>query len=123
MDMEGICSKPELRVSVARTFRERLGGLLARPPLGPEEALLLMPCRSIHTFGMGYGLDILFLDKDGDILAAHRGLTPWRMLHGPRGAVMTLEMAAGTLDRLGHLGAGDWRRIILAAGVSIPCPA
>jgi len=47
-------TQPVLKVRVAATFLQRLSGLLGKPPLSSGEALLIKPCRDIHTFGLGY---------------------------------------------------------------------
>lgn len=78
----------------------RLRGLLCRAPLrAAVEGLLLVPCGGVHTFWMGYALDVVFLDADQRVLGWQRGLRPWRAT-GWRGARCTLELAAGSLERL-----------------------
>jgi uncharacterized membrane protein (UPF0127 family) len=78
---------------------ERVRGLLGRPPLGDHEALLLDRCGSVHTFGMRYPLDLVFMDREWMIRKLARALAPWRMAWSVR-AAFTLEMPAGTIDRL-----------------------
>lgn len=89
---------------VARVWRAdnpftRLRGLLARPPLGAGEGLLLAPCGSVHTMGMGYPLDVVFLSKEAQVLGWRAGVRPWRAA-AHRGAYATLELAAGGLETL-----------------------
>jgi uncharacterized membrane protein (UPF0127 family) len=79
--------------NVARTTNawDRLRGLLGRPRLQAGEGLLIDPCPSVHTIGMGYPLDLVFLD--------------------PENARATLELAPGSLKTL-NLRLGDrleWR--------------
>ncbi|HEX7814873.1 DUF192 domain-containing protein [Dyella sp.] len=95
----GHCVVP--RTWLADTAWSRLCGLLGRPPLRPdaEEALLLSPCGAVHTIGMRYALDIVFLDRIGRVLDCHAALSPGRMRHC-RGARLTLELSAGSLARL-----------------------
>ena len=85
------------RVVRADGFLSRLRGLLGRTGLEPGEALLLVPCGSIHTLGMRFPIDALFLDADGIVLRALPDLRPWRLPRPVKGATMVLEMAAGTL--------------------------
>jgi uncharacterized protein len=56
---------------VAEGFRERLLGLagVAEPPAGT--ALLIPRCRAVHTFGMRFRLDVLFVTLDEDRLVVH----------------------------------------------------
>jgi hypothetical protein len=73
-------------------------GLLGRNGLPRSEALLIENCRSIHTIGMRFPLDVLFLDGDGRVVRASAGLPPWRMARGGRAARFALEAEAGWLD-------------------------
>jgi hypothetical protein len=82
----------------ANTF-ERMRGLLFRPALEPDEALLIAPCNAIHTAGMRYTLDVAFLDRHDRIRKLVTGLKPWRAA-GCISAGKTLELAAGTAVRL-----------------------
>ena len=47
------------RLCLAATFWDRLMGLF--PCRSSDEILLIAPCRSVHTFGMGYAIDIAFI--------------------------------------------------------------
>ena len=60
---------------VASSFRERLLGLALRPP---GEPLLIPRCRSVHTFGMRYPLDLYWLDADGNLVRVDSAVPPWR---------------------------------------------
>jgi len=82
------------RVRCADNALTRLRGLLARPPLGPGEALLLSPCASVHTCFMGAAIDVVYLDGDFTVVTVVAALPPWR-LSAARGARHTLELAAG----------------------------
>lgn len=78
-------------VAVATTLRARLLGLagLAREDGGA--GLLIPRCASVHTFGMRFQLDLVFLDRDGRELAIHRRVPP-RRLRWHRGAAAVLEI-------------------------------
>jgi uncharacterized membrane protein (UPF0127 family) len=80
----------------ARSPWQRLRGLLGRRPLSADEGLLLSPCRSVHTLGMGYPLDIVFLDPHGRVVKCVAGLKSYRTA-ASRQAHHTLELAAGTI--------------------------
>ena len=63
---------------MARSRRARLLGLaLRRRP--PAHALLLPRCRSVHTFGMRFPLDLVWLDRDGRVLRVDEAVPPWRV--------------------------------------------
>lgn len=87
------------RVRRADSFGERLRGLLFLPPLGEGEGLWIDPCRSIHTFGMGYAIDALFLDADGVAVRLYPRLAPWRATRLVARARTVLELPAGVLER------------------------
>jgi len=91
---------------------ERTRGLLGRPPLQAGEGMLIADCRLVHTFGMRYRLDLAFLDGRGRVRKTVAALAPGR-LAGSLPAQATLELAPGTLARIG-LQEGDclsWREI------------
>ncbi len=91
---------------------DRTRGLLGRPPLKAGEGMLIDACRLVHTVGMGYHLDLAFLDRQGKVRKLVKALAPVR-LAGSLAARATLELAPGTVERIG-LSEGDclkWREI------------
>jgi uncharacterized membrane protein (UPF0127 family) len=89
-----------LRVSVAGSMFERMRGLLARPALQEGEGMLLPSCRLIHTFGMRYPIDVVYLGQGGRVLKVTAALAPRRM-GGHLRARGVLELAAGAAQRCG----------------------
>lgn len=83
-----------LHVSVARGFFARLVGLLGQRSLAPGHALLITPCNNVHTFFMRFAIDVVFIDREGAVLAIMPHLAPWRMAAALR-AHACLELAAG----------------------------
>ncbi len=78
-------------VRVARSLHSRLLGLAF---LGRDEAgsgLLIPRCASVHTFGMRFPLDLLFLDERGEPLAIRIRVPPCRVAFA-RGAAAVLEV-------------------------------
>ncbi len=104
----GRCVVP--RVWRAASARERMRGLLGRPPLAADEGMLIDACGMVHTFGMRYRLDLAFLDSLGRVCKLVYGLQPARCAGSLR-ARATLELAAGTLEKSGlKIGDSlDWR--------------
>jgi uncharacterized membrane protein (UPF0127 family) len=79
---------------VARRFAERLIGLSwsGRPR---ALALLIPRCRSVHTFGMRFPLDLYWLGPSGDVIRVDRGVRPWRIARCPQArAVVELPSPA-----------------------------
>jgi uncharacterized membrane protein (UPF0127 family) len=79
---------------------ETTRGLLGRPALQSDEGMLIHDCRLIHTVGMRYALDLAFLDRAGKVRKLVSKLAPLRMA-GSFAACATLELAPGTLARIG----------------------
>lgn len=88
-------------VTVADSFLSRLRGLLGRPPMRDGQGMLLLDCASVHTVGMGYPIDVAFLDAQGTVVRSYDALEPWRVGIGGDGAVHALELPAGRLRETG----------------------
>ena len=54
-----------MNIRVAATRQERMRGLRGLDRLPPGEALLFTACRSVHTFGMRFPIQVAFLAADG----------------------------------------------------------
>ena len=89
------------RVTVADRPAARLRGLIGRPPLGPGEGLLIEPCSGIHTFFMGFAIDVVFLDAAGAVVAALGPVRPWRLTRIYPTATAALELPPGTVAATG----------------------
>jgi uncharacterized membrane protein (UPF0127 family) len=79
----------------ARSLWELAAGLLGRRRLRPGEALWLEPCGSIHTWGMGYAIDVVFLDREGTVIRLARSLPPWRIALAPPRTRSVVELPSG----------------------------
>lgn len=88
----------DIDVMVAASAGERMRGLLGRAPLQASEGMLLLSCRMIHTIGMRYPLDLVYLARDGRVLKVTAALAPRRM-DGHWRARHVLEMAGGEAAR------------------------
>ena len=88
-----------LSVRIARTFAARCIGLLNRRSLAENEGLLFMPGGSIHTFGMHFPIDIVFLDAHMTVLAVAPRVKPWRFAWAPTGTCYVLELVADRAAR------------------------
>jgi uncharacterized protein len=72
----------------------RMRGLLGRDALPPGEGLLLQPSPSIHTAFMRFPIDVVFLDRNRQVVKLVERLRPWRAASARR-ARATLELAIG----------------------------
>ena len=87
---------------LADTKRTRARGLLGRD--GIEGALVLRPCRWVHTLRMRFPIDVAFLDSDGMVIRIVR-MRRQRMGLPVSRARMVIEAEAGALGRWGvHVG-------------------
>lgn len=87
------------QVSRTTRFLERLCGLLFSPRLKDNEALLIEPCSSVHTVGMRYAIDVVFIDKDWHVVKTTRSLKPWRMAAASK-AYRVLELNSNSLEQI-----------------------
>ena len=81
----------------ANSVLKRMIGLLNRGQFGRGEGLLLDRCYGIHTFGMRFPIDVLFLDKDLRVIRAVRALPPYRTCVVKK-SVYVLEVPTGAID-------------------------
>ena len=84
---------------IADKFWSRAIGLLGRRELALNEAILIRPCSSIHTFFMRMRINVAFVDANGVVLSVHREVPPWRLRFGERNSAFAIEYNA-TLDCL-----------------------
>ena len=81
---------------LADGFWARLRGLIGRAPLEPGEGLLIVPCNCIHTHFMRFPIDVLYLNRDQEVVGIDHALRPWRFGHIYRGARSVVELPAGS---------------------------
>jgi hypothetical protein len=82
-----------LNVLIASTFRARVLGLAGLRAMPHGIGLLLPATRSVHTFGMRFAIDLVWLDRAGNILRVERSVSPLRV-RCCRGAWGVVELAA-----------------------------
>jgi uncharacterized protein len=88
---------------IAETNEARRIGLLNRDSIAPGEGLWIKPASSIHTFGMKFPIDVLFLDKNRFIVGIMPDMGPdnstGRFPYCKFDSV--LELPAGTVEATG----------------------
>lgn len=82
----------------AETLLRRMIGLLGRASFEKGSGLLIRPCKGIHTFGMKFGIDVLFLDKTNKVVAIFEKFPPSRLTRIFGKAVTVIELPAGTVE-------------------------
>jgi uncharacterized membrane protein (UPF0127 family) len=101
------------KVRKADNFLTRLVGLLKRTHLGPEEALWLMPSKGIHTIGMKFPIDVVFLNRTQRVVGLTSGLAPYRISSVHFRSYSVIELPNGTIKK-SQTELGDQFEISLA---------
>jgi uncharacterized protein len=86
-----------LTVVEANTGKSRRRGLSRLDSLSGDHALLIPKCPSVHTFGMRFALDLIWLGKASVVVRVDRDVPPRRMRICTR-ARSVVETAAGEAD-------------------------
>jgi uncharacterized membrane protein (UPF0127 family) len=89
----------EWRIRLALSWSHRAIGLLTTAHLDDPRGLWISPCNSVHTLGMRYAIDVVFLDKQGRAKKLVRRLKPMRAVIC-FGAHSALELRVGAIDDL-----------------------
>jgi uncharacterized membrane protein (UPF0127 family) len=95
-----------LRVAEATTRKVRRKGLAALDALPRDLALYFPRCRQIHTVTMRFNLDLIWLDKRGNVVRVDRDVPAWRLKTCLR-AKHVVEAGAGTADAFIAAGVGS----------------
>jgi hypothetical protein len=102
---------PEIRMRVSNLTRQtvladsivladcgesRRKGLLGSTGLSANEGLWIVPCEAVHTFGMRFSIDLVYLDRRYKVRKVRSEVPPWR-LSACLTAHSVLELARGTI--------------------------
>ena len=87
-------------VTWCTTFKARRRGVLGREPLSPDEAFVIDRAPQVHTFGVPYALDVIFCDKDWNVMHVET-LIPQRKSARVRGSQCCVEILGGRADACG----------------------
>ncbi len=103
---DGDAAAPNLQVileqaELAESFLRRLKGLLGRKELTPGLGMVIRPCRSIHTLGMAFPIDVGFVDESGRLCLLVERLPPGKLGVRAREARYVIEAPAGTFAAAG----------------------
>ena len=88
-----------IRLAIAATPRSRLLGLMGLEGMSRRHALLLPRCRSVHTVGMRFALDLIWLDAAERVLRSDAAVGPRRLRSCPRASAV-VEAPAGVGERV-----------------------
>ncbi|MGA3026740.1 MAG: DUF192 domain-containing protein [Bryobacteraceae bacterium] len=88
------------RAEIADTSAKRRTGLLKHECLPPGSGLWIVPTEGIHTIGMKFPIDVLFLSRDRRVVKIRPNMGKWRMALSLR-AHSVLELPAGAAAETG----------------------
>ena len=92
--MVGQSAAAALILHRATGFWARLRGLHALPRLVGHRGLWLHPCHAVHTFGLAYAIDLVFLDARHNVIKTVTRVAPNRMIFC-LGACSVVELPTG----------------------------
>ncbi len=98
------------RVELAGEGPHRRKGLLGRERLDPGEGLWIVPCEAVHTFGMRFPIDLIYIDRRHRVTKVRCNVGPWRV-SACLIAHSVLELPAGAVDETGTMP-GDALQIV-----------
>ena len=85
------------RTRLADSGLLRLVGLMGQRALPPNGGLLIRPCSSMHTFGMRFAIDVLYVNQDDIVVDILQALPPWNEGISVPSAAYVLELPSGTI--------------------------
>ena len=86
-------------LTVADTHWSRFRGLLGLRPgdFRNGSGLWIVPCHGVHTLGMGFPIDVVYLDRVMTVIHVQRDLQPWRFAPVRTQAASVLELPHRTV--------------------------
>ena len=88
------------RAEIADTSEKRRRGLLKHTKLDPGEGLWIVPCEAVHCFFMKFAIDVVFLNKQRQVVKVRDSMPPWQIAFSMK-ARTVLELPAGTCEKSG----------------------
>ena len=68
--------------------------------------LWILPCHGVHTLGMGFPIDVIYLDEGLKVVHIEQNLRPWRVAPVRMQATSVIELPSHTVRETGT-GVGD----------------
>jgi uncharacterized membrane protein (UPF0127 family) len=95
-------------LAVADTHWTRLRGLLGlrSGDFRNGSGLWIVPCHGVHTLGMGFPIDVVYLDRTMRVIHVQSDLRPWRFAPVRTEAASVLELPSRTAAET-KTGVGD----------------
>jgi uncharacterized membrane protein (UPF0127 family) len=86
-------------VELAATAWTRMRGLLGRKAehFSSGKGLWIVPSQGVHTIGMSFPIDVVYLDCERRVIRVYHNLAPFRIAAVKLKARSVIELPAGTL--------------------------
>jgi hypothetical protein len=98
------------QIRMADSSLRRLVGLLGKRSLTHGSGLFIVPSQAIHTVGMAFSIDVIFVDKKYNVLGTREAVRPFRITRVYWKALGVLELPVGTISG-SHTEAGDQLKV------------
>ena len=85
------------QIGIADSSLRRLVGLLGKRSLAPGCGLFIVPSQAIHTVGMAFPIDVVFVDKKYSVVGLREAVVPFRVTRVFWKALGVLELPPGTI--------------------------
>ena len=86
------------QIGVADSSLLRMRGLLGKDSLARGCGLFIVPSQAIHTIGMAFPIDVVFVDKKYNVVGMREAVRPFRMTRVYWKALGVVELPAGTIQ-------------------------
>ena len=83
----------------ATGFFSRLRGLIGKDVLEDGAGLWMARCRAIHTFGMRFPIDVIFVDRNMAVKKMVKGVPPFRPIVFCLNAKGVIELPIGAIEK------------------------
>ncbi len=88
------------KIDVADTSSKRRTGLLRHTGLAPGEGLWIVPSESVHTFGMKFPIDVVFVNKKKRVVKVRPNMVKRRIALALT-AHSVVELPVGAIEATG----------------------
>jgi hypothetical protein len=108
-------------LAVANTHWTRLRGLLGihAHDFRNGSGLWIVPSHGVHTLGMGFPIDVVYLDKSLTVIEVQRDVPPWRFTPVRTQAASVIELPCHTAAET-QTAVGDKIQITIEKNGGVP---
>ncbi len=87
-------------LSEARSFKDRLVGLMFRRTMNTTEAIYFPNCRQVHTMFVRFPIDLIFINKDFSVVRIIHKMKPYRISPIVFNAYGVIEVTPGFIKKV-----------------------